>query len=212
MTRWRGRSNGTGPNPNRPASRASWCGPPSPSPDSRGCPRVASPGTTAGFQPSATGQPSARGFAPSEGGRPPGPASAWQLSRLPAPPSQAQPPYRERKGPADAPGPSSHLLAERGRFELPVGCPTPLFESGTINHSDTSPPLSLPAPPRFEVSVPLAPSRRLRPAAPAPLPHLLAERFLAVLSSAGTCPRLPRRRPVRCRCTPRPASPATPSR
>ena len=30
-------------------------------------------------------------------------------------------------------------MAERGRFELPVTCATPLFESGTINHSDTSP-------------------------------------------------------------------------
>lgn len=34
-------------------------------------------------------------------------------------------------------------MAERGRFELPVTCATPLFESGTINHSDTSPPMSV---------------------------------------------------------------------
>ncbi len=31
------------------------------------------------------------------------------------------------------------FIAERGRFELPIPCGTPLFESGTINHSDTSP-------------------------------------------------------------------------
>lgn len=34
----------------------------------------------------------------------------------------------------------AHSMAERGRFELPVRDDrTPLFESGTLNHSDTSP-------------------------------------------------------------------------
>lgn len=35
--------------------------------------------------------------------------------------------------------PEKGWLAERGRFELPVHCCTPLFENGTISHSDTSP-------------------------------------------------------------------------
>ncbi|GEM_PF-6921464 len=37
------------------------------------------------------------------------------------------------------PASSTIELAERAGFEPAVTCATPLFESGTINHSDTSP-------------------------------------------------------------------------
>ena len=36
-------------------------------------------------------------------------------------------------------GSSRTLLAERARFELAVSCPTPVFKTGTLNHSATSP-------------------------------------------------------------------------
>ena len=66
------------------------------------------------------------------------------------PPNDRTPPVNWRGGRAFPKGDTKGLnrrrnasesgwLAERGRFELPVHCCTPLFENGTISHSDTSP-------------------------------------------------------------------------